>query len=243
MVDATESPWDMDYPFDQLAPYSYNAGLLGQGIVGRVDFTAADGTSLDDFNTIDTDGDTDFGDDDFLPRAATGWIATDILGNGPSADATTVPFIAPDFGGWGNSTAAPWPTVASGIIEEWALMDEVGDGDLNDFVAQHTAPNSVVNPFFDRVVLVHEDAAGTTLTICGEMSVMVQQDQGFNRFYRYSLPPNYNEDDELIDPVVAETCLNAAAGDIFHAAGVKDSADGPALLLTATGVSVTVAGG
>ncbi len=243
-VDPAQSPWDMGYSFDQLGPYTYNAGLqvaadLNLGIVGRIDFTTAAGAVVDDFNFIDgLDADLLMEDDDLLPTDITGWIATDILGNGPSAATGTETFTLFDVGGWTNSTPAPWPSVASGIIETFELIDQDVNADPNDFIARHTAPNSVINPFFERVFLVHQDAAFTTLTICGEMSVKTQYDQGFNRIYDYELVEQFDANDLLIDPDIDSVCLNAVAGDQFHAAGLKTGTDGGAFLVTADGVSI-----
>jgi hypothetical protein len=140
-VDPNQSPWDMDYPFDFIAPYQYYAGLLDQGIIGRIDFTTATGTTVADFNTLGTGENYEF-----LPTNVTGWIASDILGNGPSLDSETLAFIDYVFGGWGNSTAAPWPAPGAGtIIEEWKLWDTGTAADPFELLAQHKAPNSVFN--------------------------------------------------------------------------------------------------
>lgn len=233
-VDPAQSPWDMDYPFDRIQPFDYYAGLLNAGIVGRIDFTTPLGTTVPDFNLIDSDGDGANEDDDFLPTAVTGWIATDILGNGPSLDSGTSPFIGHDFGGWGNSTPAPWPAPDAdptlSIFQEWRLMDDPTTpiGDPADFVAQHIGPNSMVNPFFDAVVLVWNNAG--VLTVCGVMSDLTQADQGFNRFYQYRLPTDYE---------FFAGCEDVTVG-TWHAAGVVGTTDGAALLVTDAAVSLVV---
>jgi hypothetical protein len=111
------------------------------------------------------------------------------------------------------------------LIDKTAPLPGYGQpfqGDFAQLRAEHKVSNSIIAPWFNRVFLVHND--GTNIRICGEMSVVVQTDEGVDRFFRYNLPSN---------AVVPAVCSTAGS---LHAVGVK----GAAALVTEIGVSLTV---
>ncbi len=227
-ADPTISPWDMDYRFDVVGPFAYSAGINTAnpvGILGRMDMTLANGT-LDpvaaNYNVDGPDVDLTAGNDDMLPTQVWGNILTDILGNttvqapiGPTA------IVGFDFGGWGSTTAQPWTAALPDFIH-FRLIDKMGvppgwgvafTGDFAQLRAEHKVTNSIIAPWFNRVFLVHNDGATpAVIRVCGEMSVVVQTDEGVDRFFRYNLPTG---------TTVPAYC--SAAGTL-HAVGTKGSA-------------------
>lgn len=238
-ADPTISPWDMDYPYDVVGPFAYSAGINGAnpiGILGRLDGTMADGTLDPDtlnYNVDGADADVTATDDDMLPTQVWGNILTDILGN-PTLDAPVGPvgMVGFDFGGWSSATAQPWTDRLPDFIH-FRLIDKTlaapgygaaFGGDFTELRAEHKVSNSIIAPWFDRVYLVHLDPAAN-VRICGEMSVVVQTDEGVDRFFRYNLPTT------TTIPAYCE-----AAGSL-HAVGIK----GAAGLVTNIAVSLTIA--
>jgi hypothetical protein len=226
-ADADISPWDMDYPFDELEPFGYPAGfgVLGTnttptGIIGRIDVTDVDG-DLDGIVNVDgADVDALAEDEDMLPFNMSGVILTDILGNGPSLAFGPVPFVLPEFGGWGASTPDPW---TGEDILTWTLIDTGILSAFADLVAEHKASNSITAPFFEAVLLIHQTAGGV-MTVCGEMDEVLYTDEGLNRYYRYYLS---------VTSGIPAVCSTAGT---LRAGGVASDA----LLLTDVGVSVPV---
>jgi hypothetical protein len=233
---AANQRWDTDFTLMSLNPLAATVSDLvpgvGFGIIGRIDFTTATGAVPAVFNQIDgPDADLTSGDDDYLPISVNGWIADDAGMNGAS-NVINATFVPLDVGGWSAAVSEQWSTAD---IVDFTLfgadLDATPENDTQ-WIAQHKATNSITEPYFDGVALVHR--SGLTVTVCALNTAPASFDQGFNRFYQYY----FSNPTPATD---VDVCTGPASGDMFHAAALKLDAFGrPALLVTENTVSIGI---
>ncbi len=218
--------WDGLNPFDAMAFTTAITGVTHTvpGVLGRYDFTCSGvaatpylscgvlantiNPTVGEFNTDLVGPNLDARD--LLPVTATPTMFEDAGGNFSAAGAA-VPFNVLQ---WSDTTRAPWLDDRDLDLNQdlitWRIFT-----DATSYFAEHMAPTSIEDPFFDYAALVLNDAG--TIKICGVYPDPGLTDNGVNRFWTYN---------QLI-PLAGTLCgdaktLNAAA--TYHVVGVLDNA-------------------
>jgi hypothetical protein len=213
--------WDGLNPFDADAFTTAITGVTVTvpSVVGRYDFTCDGGAgspytscvatantltpTVAEFNTDLAGPNLDARD--LLPVSATPTMFEDAGGNMGAAGAP----VAFNVLQWSDTTRAPWlddrDLDGNQDLITWRIFT-----DGTSYFAEHMAPTSIEEPFFDAVALVRNNA-GTILT-CGLYPAPVLTDNGVNRFWTYTLPI----------PAAGTLCGDAAG--TYHAVGILDNA-------------------
>jgi hypothetical protein len=177
--------WDGLNPYDATAFSTAITGVSVQvpNLIGRMDFTCSGAAvpypscavanalpvTLTDFNAGGTDASR-------LPVGVTP-ISFEDAGGNLSGGAAQIPFNVLQFS---DSTAAPWDWAGVPDIDFW----QIKPNGATAFFAEHTASTSIEDPFFDSIMLVLDDTAGTgSMIICGNFGVQTLSDNGINRFW------------------------------------------------------------
>jgi hypothetical protein len=218
--------WDGLNPFDAMAFTTAITGVkfVVPSVLGRYDFTCDAGLALypncavvdepttvvADFDIVPAPWNVNADARDLLPVTATPTMFEDAGGN-MSAAGAAVPFNVLQ---WSDTTRAPWLDDRDGDLVQDLIAWRIFTNGTSYF-AEHKAPTSIEDPFFDAVALVLND--GATIKTCGLYPAPVLTDNGVNRFWTYS----------LLIPGAGTLCgdaktANAAA--TYHAVGVLDNA-------------------
>jgi hypothetical protein len=218
--------WDDDFSLAVLG--TDDNPILTATPYGRIDFTDGTGdltvspvagnlpANFNFFAGTDPDLAEDPAEDeesqnaDMLPGSFSADIIEDAGLNPSATGGATIDFIDYALGGWTTVVEEPW---TDADIEEWVFIDDTSVS--GDWQAVHAATTSIDSPFFDAVLLVHNDGATpVNITICGAFPAPVETDNGVNRFYTYS----------WVDADVTGTPCEDLVGGTYHAVGVSGSA-------------------
>jgi hypothetical protein len=225
-TNAVGARWDGLNPFDAMA---FTTAITGvsftvPSVLGRYDFTCDGGagspytscaavanTITPTVGEFNTDLALAFGDArDLLPVSSTPTMFEDAGGN-LGLPGAAVPFNVLQ---WSDTTRAPWLDDRDNDLNQDLITWRIFTNGTSYF-AEHMAPTSIEQPFFDATALVLNDA-GTILT-CGLYPAPVLTDNGVNRFWTYTLPI----------PGVTTLCGAAKVanpGATYHAVGILDNA-------------------
>jgi hypothetical protein len=192
--------------WDALLNNIVTAGTISvPNLLGRVDFTctgaaapyascgAADGvaTVAAQFDNINA---TDDGQSPDSVRA----VAYDVASNASGSVASGLLSIQT------SDVAQQW--VGADLIT-WQVLTPTAA----TITARHMASTSITAPYFDSVALARINAGGTDLRICGTFAAPSLTDNGFNRFWTYT----------ITKPTGTAQC---AAGGNWYAIGFKGAA-------------------
>lgn len=140
-------------------------------------------------------------------------------GTDDDKNATGVSAVAFDVASQASGTVAAGLLTAQttpDVAMQWGAAADILTWKVNSIagttvIAEHKASTSITAPYFDSVVLGRANAGGTAIVFCGNFPAPVLTDNGFNRFWTYTVSK----------PVAPAAC---SAGGLWYAIGLKSGA-------------------